>query len=138
MPLTGDYAEEQVHSGPVSRLRLSFDETRLFSTSEDGSVALLEIREKGDNRKVLKPTSFDNIDTLEEILVSRSDMEEKQTTINEMKSKYDELALQHEYQTKLRELNHTEKIKELTDKMNHDLDAWKMKVLHFPYVVCMD
>lgn len=123
LPLNGDFTEYQVHSAPVARLRVNLDDSRLFSVSDDGSVAVLEIRDK--EKKASKVAM--EIDFAEEILVARSDMEEKQATINEMKNKYDELTLQHEYQTKLKELNHSEKTKELSEKMNHDIDAWKMK-----------
>jgi cilia- and flagella-associated protein 57 len=92
---------------------------------EDGSVAILEIRDK--DRKAPSVRGIPEVDFAEEILVARSDMEEKQATINEMKNKYDELTLQHEYQTKLRELNHSEKTKELGEKMSHDVDAWRTK-----------
>ena len=60
-------------------------------------------------------------------MVARAEVEEKQATINEMKNKFDELTLQHEYQTKLRELNHSEKTKELGEKLTHDVDAWRAK-----------
>jgi hypothetical protein len=123
--LNGDFTEYQVHAGPVARLRVSSDDTRLFSVADDGTVALLEIRDK--DRKATTAHSIPEVEFAEETLVARSDMEEKQATINEMKNKYDELTLQHEYQTKLRELNHSEKTKELGEKMTHDVDAWRTK-----------
>ncbi len=50
---------------------------------------------------------------LDQILVSRSDIEEKNSQLDKMRSKYDELSMHHEYQIKLKEMNHLEKIKEL-------------------------
>lgn len=123
LPLTGDFTEYQCHAAPVTRLRVAYDDTLLFSTAEDSTVAVLEIRDK--DRKAIKTVL--ETDFAEEILIARSDIEEKNATINEMKNKYDELTLQHEYQMKLKELNHSEKMKELVEKMNHDIDAWKIK-----------
>lgn len=130
MPLNGDFTEFQVHAGAVARLRVAHDDSRLFSVGEDGSIALLDIRDK--DRKSTAATSalsrsLPEVEFAEEALVARSDMEEKQATINELKNKFDELTLQHEYQTKLKELNHTEKTKELGERMSHDVDAWRTK-----------
>ena len=43
-PLTGEFTELKVHSGPVTRLRLSGDESLLFSCGEDGAVCVLDVR----------------------------------------------------------------------------------------------
>jgi hypothetical protein len=37
-PLNGSFVEYPCHKGPVSGLRVSFDHTRLLSTSEDGAL----------------------------------------------------------------------------------------------------
>lgn len=133
LPLNGEFSEYQVHSSPVARLATSYDDTRLFSASDDGSVAILEIKDK-DRKGPITPTTptpsrtlLPDVDFADEILVARSDIEEKHATINEMRNKYDELTLQHEYQTKLKELNHSEKTKELSEKMKNDIDAWRTK-----------
>ena len=42
----------------------------------------------------------------EEILVTKSDLEEKLSMINDLKNKVDELQLHNEYQSRLREMNH--------------------------------
>lgn len=125
MPLNGDFTEYQVHAGPVARLRVAHDDTRVFSVGDDGSVAILDIRDK--DRKAPMPRALPEVEFAEEALVARSDMEEKHATINELKNKFDELTLQHEYQTKLKELNHSEKTKELGERMSHDVDAWRTK-----------
>ena len=37
-PLTGDYTEIQVHSAPVTRLRITTDDAFLFSVAEDATM----------------------------------------------------------------------------------------------------
>uniref|UniRef100_H3GFR1 Uncharacterized protein n=1 Tax=Phytophthora ramorum TaxID=164328 RepID=H3GFR1_PHYRM len=56
-----------------------------------------------------------------EILVTKSDLEEKNRLMNELKSKVDELTLHNEYQLRLKDLNYKEKIKEVSDKFTAEL-----------------
>ncbi len=43
-PLSGEFTELKLHTGPVSRLRLSGDESLLFTAGEDGAVCVLDVR----------------------------------------------------------------------------------------------
>ena len=61
----------------------------------------------------------------EEILVTKTDLEEKTQTMTELKTKVEELTMQNEYQLRLQDLNYSEKIKEATEKFNQELDADK-------------
>ena len=61
----------------------------------------------------------------EEILVTKTDLEEKTQTMTELKTKVEELTMQNEYQLRLQDLNYAEKIKEATEKFNQELDADK-------------
>ena len=45
-PLTGDFSEIQVHSAPVTRLRITYDDAFLFSVSEDATVYIFDVRDK--------------------------------------------------------------------------------------------
>lgn len=47
----------------------------------------------------------------QEILVTRSNLEDKTTLMMELKNKVDELALHNEYQLRLKDMNYSEKIK---------------------------
>jgi hypothetical protein len=43
---TGEFYEVKCHEGPVARLRVSYDDFLLVSAGEDGSVVMLDIRDK--------------------------------------------------------------------------------------------
>jgi WD40 repeat protein len=73
-PLTGEYSEVQVHSAPVTRMRISPDDAFLFSAAEDASLFVFDVREK-DARGVTRDKEV--ISYAEEILVTKSDLEEK-------------------------------------------------------------
>lgn len=51
------------------------------------------------------------IEIIQEILVTRSNLDDKNTLMIELKNKVDELALHNEYQLRLKDMNYSEKIK---------------------------
>lgn len=63
----------------------------------------------------------------EEILVTKSDLEEKNTLMQELKSKVNELKLHNEYQLRLKDMDYNEKIKEVTEKFTQELEQNKNK-----------
>lgn len=144
-PLTGESAEFQCLSAPVSRLRISYDDSFLFAAGEDGCICIFEIRDKegrprvGDGRSGTAPGAtaglvggggsefhhFANFS--EEILVTKSDLEEKNTLMLELKNKVDELMLHNEYQLRLKDMTYNENLKDLTEKFTHEIELEKNK-----------
>eukprot|EP00965_Chrysotila_dentata_P055400 1838140-Pleurochrysis_carterae.AAC.4 len=114
-PLTGDYTELLVHSAPVSRLRITSDDAFLLSVSEDSTVFIFDVRDK--EGRVTKRDK-ETVNFAEEILVTKSDLEEKTQSMAELKQKVEELTMQNEYQLRLKDLNYTEKMKEETERFN--------------------
>jgi len=121
-PLTGDYTEVQCHSAPVTRLRITADDAYLFSVAEDSTVYLFDVRDK-EGRSAKRDKEM--MAFAEEILVTKTDLEEKTQTMTDLKTKVEELTMQNEYQLRLQDLNYSEKIKEATEKFNQELDADK-------------
>ncbi|PRP75547.1 WD repeat-containing protein 65 [Planoprotostelium fungivorum] len=124
-PLTGEYQEYLCHSGAVARLRISIDDNYLFSTGEDGSFFMIEIKSK--DVKARKVTENQLYADLDQMLIPRSDIEEKNLALDKLKYKFDELSMHHEYQIKLKEMNYVEKMKEMKENFSHQLDQWKIK-----------
>jgi len=125
-PLTGDYAEYQCLSAPVTCMRISYDDQFLFAAGEDGALCVLEVREK-DARSVVRRDARDGSQYAEEILVTKSDLEEKNSLMQELKNTVEELTLQNEYQLRLKDMNYNEKIKEVTEKFTQELEQDKNK-----------
>lgn len=155
-PLTGESTVFQCLSAPVTRLRISFDDQFLFATGEDGAVFIFEIRDKegrlprttGKNGDLASATSalesgvagtilyhpentgkhggtmtlFSN-----EILVTKSDLEEKNNLMLELKNKVDELMLHNEYQLRLKDMTYNENLKDLTEKFTQEIEMEKSK-----------
>ncbi|GBG33254.1 Cilia- and flagella-associated protein 57 [Hondaea fermentalgiana] len=139
-PLTGDYAEFSSLAGPVTRMRLSWEDQFLFVAGEDGTLQIFEVREKDGRGGVAgvagvaggspAGAAFDSVmaqslQYAEEILVTKTDLEEKNALMAELKSKVDELTLHNEYQLRLKDMNYNEKIKEVTEKFTQELEQDK-------------
>ncbi|KAJ3076789.1 Cilia- and flagella-associated protein 57 [Podochytrium sp. JEL0797] len=120
-PLTGengDYQEHQAHSSTVNRIRMSNCDNYLFSGSEDGTIYMFKVADRVD-RGAIK--SDRNLTYSDEILITKSDLEEKTISMAELHRSLEELKLEHEYQLRLKDMNFNEKIKEKEAKYNQEL-----------------
>jgi len=116
-----------VHSEPVCRICTSHDDQYLFSVGYDGTLAIFQLPEEMDIGKKKNEKDTSSIAFAEEILVTKSDLEEKNTLMQELKNKVDELTLHNEYQLRLKDMNYNEKIKEVTCKFSDELEQDKEK-----------
>ncbi|KAJ3074808.1 Cilia- and flagella-associated protein 57 [Podochytrium sp. JEL0797] len=118
----GEYQEHQCHSSAITKLRVSYDDTHLFSTSDDGCVYVFRIADKeGRGLKREREVVF-----ADEILVTKSDLEEKNQMMNELKTRVEELKMENEYQLRLKDMNFNEKVKEVTEKFMQEIEALKI------------
>ncbi|OQS07328.1 WD repeat-containing protein 65-like [Thraustotheca clavata] len=124
-PITGEFTEFQCLSSPITRMRISFDDLYLLVCGEDGVVCIFEIRDKEGRAR--PKDGRENTVFAEEILVTKSDLEEKNTLMIELKNKVDELTLHNEYQLRLKDMNYNEHLKEVTEKFTHEIEQEKNK-----------
>ncbi|GBG61790.1 hypothetical protein CBR_g23749 [Chara braunii] len=127
-PLTGEFQEVQSCCSAVSRIRLSYDDNLLFVAGEDGCLFMFDVRdkEKGIVSSIAKREK-EAITYAEEVLVTKSDLEEKKVRTTELEQQVNELTMQNEYQLRLKDLNLNERIKDITDKFTHELDQAKSR-----------
>ncbi|EDO36068.1 predicted protein [Nematostella vectensis] len=124
-PLTvpGEWQEHQVHAGSINKMRMSYDDQYLFTASEDGSLYIYKAVDKeGRGLKRDKEVGY-----AEEILITKSDLEEKNAMMAELKTRVEELKMENEYQLRLKDMNYNEKIKELTEKFIQEMESLKTK-----------
>lgn len=124
-PLTGDVTDYQCHTKTITRMRISQDDSTLFTVSEDGCLAMFSVKEKEDVRgqKNERDVPFS-----EEILVTKSDLEEKNALMVELKGKVEELTASNSYQLRLHDMNYQEKLKEVSEKYNLQIQHDKSKI----------
>lgn len=125
-PLTGEFTEVKTHAGPVARLKVAFDDSHLFSVGEDGALMAYDVRDK-DPAKATARREQERLPWAEEVLVTRSELEDKKTRMVELEQHVAELTMQTEYQLRLKDLHVGERIKELNDKFASELEADKQK-----------
>ncbi|KAI8916406.1 quinon protein alcohol dehydrogenase-like superfamily [Gorgonomyces haynaldii] len=119
---SGQFQEHQAHAAPVTRLRVSYDDQFLFSCSEDGCMFIFRIAER-EGRGAKRERDLVYAD---EILVTKSDLEEKNSIMSELKTRVEELKMENEYQLRLKDMNFNEKIKEVTEKFMQEIEALKI------------
>merc|ERR1740129_1555952 len=119
-PLDGYYNEFQCHSAPATRIRITFDDYYLFSCSEDGCLFIFDVKKK--DRVVSKRAKENELPAADEILVTRTFLDEKQTQLLELERQVEELSNQIEFQLRHRESFHKEEMVELEqERTKHEL-----------------
>jgi chromosome segregation ATPase len=58
--------------------------------------------------------------------VTKSDLEEKNSVMAELKTRVEELKMENEYQLRLKDMNFNEKLKELTEKYSQEIETLKV------------
>jgi hypothetical protein len=129
VPLTGDTPPLPCLSGPITRMCSSFDGSHIFVAGADGCLIIYEIKEKDFAGKSLGAMGRDDTTGkaiyAQEILVTKTDIEEQASAMRELQSKVDELHIHSEYQLRLKDMDANEKIKEVTEKFTQELEQDK-------------
>ncbi|XP_078187559.1 cilia- and flagella-associated protein 57 isoform X3 [Callithrix jacchus] len=123
LPLQKEFNEYQAHAGPVTKMLLTFDDQFLLTTAEDGCLFTWKVFDK-DGRGIKRERE---VGFAEEVLVTKTDMEEKAQVMLELKTRVEELKMENEYQLQLKDMNHSEKMKELTEKFLQEMESLKTK-----------
>ncbi|XP_075801896.1 cilia- and flagella-associated protein 57 [Microtus pennsylvanicus] len=123
LPLQREFNEYQAHASPVTKMMLTFDDQFLLTVAEDGCLFTWRVFDK-DGRGIKRERE---VGFAEEVLVTKTDMEEKAQVMLELKTRVEELKMENEYQLRLKDMNYSEKIKELTDKFIQEMESLKTK-----------
>ncbi|XP_030679044.1 cilia- and flagella-associated protein 57 [Nomascus leucogenys] len=123
LPLQKEFNEYQAHAGPITKMLLTFDDQFLLTAAEDGCLFTWKVFDK-DGRGIKRERE---VGFAEEVLVTKTDMEEKAQVMLELKTRVEELKMENEYQLRLKDINYSEKIKELTDKFIQEMESLKTK-----------
>nr|XP_033772064.1 cilia- and flagella-associated protein 57 isoform X1 [Geotrypetes seraphini]XP_033772065.1 cilia- and flagella-associated protein 57 isoform X1 [Geotrypetes seraphini] len=123
LPVHKEFNEYIAHAGPITKMAVSFDDQYLLTISEDSCMFIWKILDKeGRGLKKEKDVGY-----AEEVLITKSDLEEKNQVMVELKTRVEELKMENEYQLRLKDMNYNEKIKELTEKFIQEMESLKTK-----------
>ena len=106
----------QAHSLPVERMKLSFDNISLFTTGQDGSFFMFEIKD-----------SEYKIQYSEEILCEKAELRELLQAIEHLKRENDQLTQHKEMEQKRLEAENNEKIAKLKEDRDNNKRIAKEK-----------
>mmetsp|Transcript_13687 Transcript_13687/g.36226 ORF Transcript_13687/g.36226 Transcript_13687/m.36226 type:complete len:1228 (-) Transcript_13687:39-3722(-) len=124
-PLDGYYNEFTCHAAPCTRIRITFDDYYLFSCSEDGCLFIFDVKKK--DRVVSKRDKENVLPPADEILVTRTFLDEKQAQLLELERQVEELSNQIEFHLRHRESFHKEEMVELEEKYSSEIERERTK-----------
>jgi WD40 repeat protein len=124
-PLDGVYNEYPCHAAPATRIRITYDDFYLFTCSEDGCLFIFDVRKK--DRVSSKRDKENALPHADEILVTRTFLDEKQAQLSGLDLQVDELQNQIEFQLRHRDSHHREEMVELEEKYTQEIDQERTK-----------
>eukprot|EP01065_Artemidia_motanka_P053301 TRINITY_DN985_c0_g2_i1.p1 TRINITY_DN985_c0_g2~~TRINITY_DN985_c0_g2_i1.p1 ORF type:complete len:1226 (+),score=563.45 TRINITY_DN985_c0_g2_i1:55-3678(+) len=98
------------HAAQVNRIALTFDESVLFTAAEDCTLYVFDVKEREGRAKAREITFA------EEILISKSDLEDKNNEISTQKAKVEELKVDMEYHAQKHNIKHVKEMKQMEDE----------------------
>lgn len=119
LPTQKEWVMYQAHCAPVTKMLITFDEQFLLTISEDGCLLISKIIDKEGRR--LKTNK--QILHTEEVLVTKSDLEEKNQNMLELRMRLEEMQMENEYQLRLKDINYNEKMKDLTERFTQQIQT---------------
>ncbi|KFP24558.1 WD repeat-containing protein 65, partial [Colius striatus] len=123
LPLTRDFSEYRAHAGAVTKMSITNDDLFLLTASEDGSIFIWKVCDEGG----MIPKWKKEVKYTEEVLIMRSDMEEKGQAMLDLQIRVKELQTENDYQLRLKDIYCNEKIKELEENFSQEIGSLKTK-----------
>jgi hypothetical protein len=110
--------ELQCHSAQISRIRLSYDESHVFTVSDDGILVVYKVQDRVIER--LKKEK-DQVGFSDEILVKKSELMETFKVMRMLKKKVEELKKDNDAILRKKDSQYSEKMAEVCEKYNQEL-----------------
>lgn len=113
-------------SAEVTRMMLSPDDTHLVAAGADGSVLVMEVRDKDGRIPLRESTS--RLPWADEVLMTKSLLEEMATSITKLSDKYEELVSNNDYNMRMKEIKFQERMKKVQERYQAELDQEKTQL----------
>ena len=120
LPLGGEVFELPVMAAGVTHVACSYDDQVLLVADGAGQLALFSVRDRAGGSGALPICA--SFPWSEEVLATRSDLEERRNLMDELERKVDELEVQNDYQMRLKDMHFGERMKEVTEKYTQELE----------------
>ena len=113
--------EVSCHAAPITRLRTTHDGALLFASSEDGSMSVFDVRDPTHAKLAKSRDREQALPFAEEILVTKSDLEQKTSLMAELTEKVNELTLHNEQQLRSKDNNYRKQTAEVSERFRAEL-----------------
>lgn len=107
-----EFHDFQCSNKPITKLRISSDNTRMFVSDSSGKVSVLLVNHLlGENASsvTLSPSGRSQVSS-NATLINKAELAEYDSNIEEMKGKLRELEMQNQYQMRVKQKNEEEEV----------------------------
>uniref|UniRef100_A0A8C5TMF2 Cilia and flagella associated protein 57 n=1 Tax=Malurus cyaneus samueli TaxID=2593467 RepID=A0A8C5TMF2_9PASS len=123
LTLKKDFNEYQAHAGAVTKMTVTSDDQYLLTASEDGCIFIWKVHDKEGGA----PTGKKELEYAEEVLIMRSDINEKSQAILDLQICVKDLQTESDYELRLKDMYFDGKIKSLEENFTREIDLLKNK-----------
>ncbi len=123
--VSSSYEITPLHSGPITAMCISKDGSLLITGDNNGVLLVSDIEGTKNvaTQKKLHDGGIISNDFVEEILIRKSDLDARRLKAHELGMRVEELTLNSEHQLRLKELEHKDKIQEITERFTLQLQS---------------
>ncbi|XP_033229090.1 cilia- and flagella-associated protein 57 [Belonocnema kinseyi] len=100
-----EYLDFRIHRSDITEMALAYNEQMLITTGADGTLCFWKVLYQDNN---MEKTFYTN-----EVLIGRSELEEKLQNINELAIRIGELETEHAYKLRQFEVQHNDSVREI-------------------------
>ena len=122
LTLPGEWLEYKIHGDIITQMKLSLDDNRLITASKDGSLCFWQVKSLGGAPPLRKDTDFTYA---AEILITKSELEDKNRRVFTLQQQVDETKTESEYQLRLKDNKYIEEGRIAKKKFNAELTEMK-------------
>jgi cilia- and flagella-associated protein 57 len=113
-------------SAEITHMKFTPDDTHLVVAGADGAVLVLEVRDK-DGRVPLREAAA-RLPWSDEVLMTRSLLEDMARKITELSETYEELVSNNDYNMRMKEIQFQERMKKVQERYQAELDQEKTQL----------
>nr|XP_040582177.1 cilia- and flagella-associated protein 57-like [Lepeophtheirus salmonis] len=120
LTLPGNWNEYEVHGDTVSQIKLSLEDRVLISAGRDGSLCFwsVGVAPNGEPPELIDP----DFEYTNEILITKTELEEKNALIHSLRQRVEETRTESEYQMRLKDNWYNKKMKEERNNFYKEID----------------
>eukprot|EP01038_Epipyxis_sp_PR26KG_P006512 gene6512-8950_t len=124
-----------LHSAPITAICQSYDGSTIFSGDRNGCLLVSEFDPNSIHGKAQTKTreGIVSFEFGEEVIIQKSDLDVRKSQITKLSARVEELNENNDHQLRLKEIEHKEKLKEITEKFSSQLSAERMKYDELEY-----